>query len=339
MLVSYNLARQRNNGQSNHDESILMQIVKIVLVSIAMLLSTFSIADHTVDNGGGIAEQNTLYALKNVDHVIQFCIASPNSCFSGQTHRQALEKVLSHLPSLVNQSEYLSFKTEVEDPRLVQDGQRQWFVTHPTPGSPVIVNRDMIYRSSGTGFSIPYTLGEAFSLVMRIVLYQTSDLDPEESHELSVSIGSFSLARNFRVGCCSQTIFHPNRRLDLLNFQRPGPSVNFSYSEAIIKDSVEWTNIDRNIAETLTCPVSETVIGWGFKNIYLAKEERTPAKMILTYKGDTQYHCSGSPERLRALTLEIQALFYETIVEQPINQRDVAFRLDPNAISIKSVTQ
>jgi hypothetical protein len=125
--------------------------MKIGLISFALLslhLALFSLPVHPgteVNNAGGTAEQNVLYAYNNLDRFIGLCLASP-LCDLNASQKVKLEKIAKVLPEEIRTPDQIQFKSEKENPGLFMvDGAPRAALTGSTVGSPIFINRDLIY--------------------------------------------------------------------------------------------------------------------------------------------------------------------------------------------------
>jgi hypothetical protein len=302
-------------------------IKNILLLSvITAFFSSANIAraDHTVNNGGGLAEQNTIFALLNYDHVIKMCQADVNACTIKPEWRAAIELILRELPALKADNKFFTFKTEAEEPRFITD-ERVKYLTEKGRDGGVIVNRDLIYRPTGTGLQVPFRYGEAFTLVSDILSYKLTDLNEENRRGLAVTLASYTSRLGYREGCCSASIYDPNKRISLQYFLKPGPSKNFSYSDVLLKDSENWIDINDSVNGALACDGSD-VLGFEFDFPRLRKDEIRGSTLTVSYRARIRFHCSSDPATLKSSDLEIVGVFAERIVPQPRNINDRSFK-------------
>lgn len=293
-------------------------------ITIFFAFSGIAKADHTVNNGGGVAEQNTIFALLNFDNVVKMCQADVNACSIKPEWRPALDIILSVLPALKADNKFIQFKTEAEEPRFTP-GERIKYLTEKSQDGSVIVNRDLIYRSTGTGLQVPFQYGEAFALVSDILSYKLTDLSEEHRRSMAVTLTSYTNRLGYREGCCSASIYDPSKRIGLQYFLKPGPSKTFSYSDVLLKDSENWTDINGSVKDALTCDGSD-VLGFEFDFPRLRNDEIQGSTLTVRYRARIRFHCSDDPATLKSSDLEIIGVFVEQIVPQPRNERDRAFK-------------
>jgi hypothetical protein len=303
---------------------MIKNILLLSVITVFFGTSDPAKADHTVNNGGGLAEQNTIFALLNYDNVVRMCQADVNACNIRPEWRAAIDLILAELPALKVKNKFLEFKTEAEEPRFIP-GDRIKYVTEKGRDGAVIINRDLIYRPTGTGLQVPFQYGEAFALVSDILSYKLTDLDEENRRGLAVTLTSYTNRLGFREGCCSSTIYDPTKRISLQYFLKPGPSKNFSYSDVLLKDSENWTDINGAVKDALACDGSE-VVGFEFDFPRLKKDEIQGSILTVSYRARIRFHCSADPATLKSSDLEIIGVFAEQIVPQPRNERDRAFK-------------
>jgi len=118
-----------------------------------------------VNNGGGLAEKNVLYAYEKLDTYIQICLDT-NSCKLTTDQSNLLQKIAQTLPQ-ERQAPQLSFQSEMQRRgTFMIDGNVRVAKTGNTIGSPIYINSDLLYTRGEGGSFDPVTIPEAVAILI-----------------------------------------------------------------------------------------------------------------------------------------------------------------------------
>ncbi len=121
-------------------------------ILVGWLFSFCAYAGTEVNNGGGTAEQNILYAYVNLEKMVSMCLPS-RFCELDRTQEINLAKIGAAIPQELLSKDQIQFKSEKKNPGFfIVDGVERVAVTGSTIGSQIFINLDLIY-SQGPGFT------------------------------------------------------------------------------------------------------------------------------------------------------------------------------------------
>ncbi len=138
--------------------------MKTFMVVLALFASTAAFAGRDdVNNGGGLAEKNILYALENLSQYVGLCLNS-QTCKITESERDLLNKISLSLPAERQIKDLVQFVSEKAKPgTFVIDGEMKVAKTGGSIGSQIFFNRDLLYLKNAAGLTVPMSLTEAVS--------------------------------------------------------------------------------------------------------------------------------------------------------------------------------
>lgn len=149
------------------------------------LFSLISITAHgraggdLVNNGGGIAEKNVIYAYERLDKYIQVCLKS-DSCKLSDHQKVILEQILKGLPQ-EKAAPQLFFASESKAPgSFIIDGLVRVAKTGSTIGSPIYINSDLLYSKNEAGVYDPVSIPEAVAILIHEMGHHYGEYSHEE---------------------------------------------------------------------------------------------------------------------------------------------------------------
>lgn len=163
----------------------LNQLVLASLISLSDL-SAFA-GGGFVNNGGGLAEKNVIYAYEKLDTYIQVCLSS-DSCKLTAEQSGLLAKIFNTLPQ-ERQSKQLSFGSEKKNPgSFMIDGIVRVARTGDAVGSPIFINSDLLYtRGEGNTYD-PVSIPEAVAILIHEMGHHHGYHNHEELDLLGVRV-------------------------------------------------------------------------------------------------------------------------------------------------------
>lgn len=138
--------------------------MKALLMAVVLFVSTAAYAGRDdVNNGGGLAEKNILYAVENLSQYIGLCLNS-QTCKISESERELLKKISSSLPAEKQTKDLIQFVSEKAKPGFfVIGGEMKVAKTGSTVGSQIFFNLDMLYLKNAAGLTVPMSLTEGVS--------------------------------------------------------------------------------------------------------------------------------------------------------------------------------
>ena len=129
----------------------LRKLNQLFISAVISFASMTSFAGTFVNNGGGIAEKNILYAYEKLDTYLQLCLNS-NTCKLTADQGSLLLQIYRALPQ-ERQTKQLFFGSEKKNPgSFMIDGNVRVARTGDEIGSPIYINSDLLY-TKGDGDS------------------------------------------------------------------------------------------------------------------------------------------------------------------------------------------
>lgn len=148
-----------------------------------------------VNNGGGIAEKNVMFAYEKLEKYLQVCLSS-TACKLDPTQRQLLTQIVNGLPQELA-SRNLHFSSERSAPGFfIIDGLVRVAKTGRTVGSPIYVNSDLLYSKNPAGGYDAMTVPEAVAVLVHELGHHYSNASHEELDLLGVRV-SLMLQQKF----------------------------------------------------------------------------------------------------------------------------------------------
>jgi hypothetical protein len=173
------------------------------LFSVLVLLafaggSVTAFAGGETQNGGGAAEQNFAYAFSILSPLYKMCLAT-DQCVSNAAQKKILQAISDHLGVEQAVADLIRFDSGKANPaRFLLNGQMRIAETSLTYGSPIYVNRDMIYRHNGDDVT-PYSVSEAVGVLTHELGHHTGEKDHDILDLLGGGVRAFFELQQDRV--------------------------------------------------------------------------------------------------------------------------------------------
>lgn len=166
-------------------------IHKKIVILLLTLLSTFAVqAGDSVNNGGGLSEQNFWFAYSIVPQIYQSCIDS-SDCRLGKPEKVLIEKVLLSFTKERATKDQLQFLENQSKTFFSKDGVIFVAITEPFVGSAIWINRDLIYFKSSDNSVIAYSVGQAISTITEQFLVHQNVKNAELRNYISQMVKKF----------------------------------------------------------------------------------------------------------------------------------------------------
>lgn len=119
-----------------------------------------------VNNGGGLAEKNILYAYLQIGTYIEMCLKM-TSCKLDDRQRGILTQIYNGLPQEKKNTQQIIFDSETKHPgTFIIDGLLKVAKTGSVPGSPIYINVDLLYSKDELGMDQAVTLEESVAILV-----------------------------------------------------------------------------------------------------------------------------------------------------------------------------
>jgi len=221
---------------------------KSLLILLTALLSCLSFArggDH-VDNGGGIAEKNVLYAYNNLSKYLNLCIHA-EGCKLSPKQKQLLKKIAESLPAEYQDKEQLKFLSEKKNPGFfIIDGEVKVAKTGDSIGSPIFVNTDLLFQKDADGTFIPTSLSEAVAILVHEFGHHHGNWSHDELDLIGVKT---SLMLNQKVYSSPLIPWATDLQLTVVNY-----NVNNSFPDVLLAIGEDLIDLSERYKKTVRCP-------------------------------------------------------------------------------------
>jgi hypothetical protein len=134
-------------------------------MSVIFSVKSFAGGD-LVNNGGGLAEKNILFALARVEKLSAICLTS-ETCKLNAKEKGILLKIIKNMPLERQNQVQIQFRSEVKSPGFFNiDGEIKVAKTGLQIGSPIFVNTDMLYHTNSNGLIESISLSDSLAILL-----------------------------------------------------------------------------------------------------------------------------------------------------------------------------
>ncbi len=218
--------------------------VCVVAITSLGVSTVFARGGDMVNNGGGIAEKNVLYAYEKLDKYIQLCLKS-EACKLNDQQKTVLVQILSNMPK-EKAGPQLFFASEKKSPgTFIIDGLVRVAKTGHEIGSPIYINSDLLYSKNETGAYDPVSIPEAVAILVHEMGHHYGNYTHEELDLIGVR-ASMMLQQKFIstplipwTSEISASVFNPN--------------LVSSFPEVLLNVGDDVIDISRMFEETAMC--------------------------------------------------------------------------------------
>lgn len=268
----------------------------VVLLSPSAFARSEDGGDHT-NNGGGLAEQNFIYAHQTLVSWIDPCRDLKNPCQLTKKELRTLDRILYELERSKTKSE-LIFKSGRLNPGLFETdehGKVRVAVTGLEPGTPIYINLDLIYADSNGSQSIVDLYG-AISILVHEYGHHTGETD----HLFLDQLGNKVRVRReqFVEEINLSRFLHPELRVLAHNFERDVdeyfPIPGKPLSSIVIENGHSLVDLTEQFYGKITCPVDVPLEAAHFANLTWHRVENYDAakgRQPFTLSLDLDYIC------------------------------------------------
>lgn len=206
-----------------------------------------------VNNGGGIAEKNVIYAYEKLDKYIQICVKS-DSCKLTERQRGLLQQIFENMPH-EKAGKQLFFASEGKAPgTFIIDDLVRVAKTGSTVGSPIYINSDLLYTKSEAEGYDPVSIPEAVAILVHEMGHHYGNYTHEELDLLGVRV-SLLLQQKFIStplipwnSEISATVFNPN-------LTSAFPEVLLNIGDDVVDISAEYKDAVACVGLTVPIPI------------------------------------------------------------------------------------
>jgi len=257
-----------------------------------------------VGNGGGLAENNVVFAYKNIESTIKFTLNNKKDKLTVK-QQEVLNLILNSLPQEYfprnrNQNRFqLEFKSNDFFPH------NRFAFTYNFIGAPIYINKDYLYYSS-QGKVVPMSIFQATSMLVHEFGHHHKIENENWLDNLGVLVAQ-SFYQNEQV---KRLPWHTNIQSRMIKFNSPETQETFDL--LMLTDGLVYINYSKLIKESFKCQGNRVLKGISLYQDYWSVERP------FYYQVDLALHCMN----LNNEELEIQIGSALQIIPDLVYDRD-----------------
>lgn len=141
-------------------------VIFILLTSFTLTHSLSWAGGDLVNNGGGLAERNVLFAYNNLEFSLRLCLDS-SSCRLSLLEKKILQDIYNHLDEERENQKQIVFTSELKAPgTFIIDGEMKAAVTGSQIGSLIDINTDLLYLKKNNNQLEALSVHEAIAMLI-----------------------------------------------------------------------------------------------------------------------------------------------------------------------------
>jgi hypothetical protein len=280
----------------------LLLLLSTSLVFSLVLSSVPSLAQAGGDyigNGGGLAEKNIFFAFMNVDRYARLCL-DVRSCRLTEAERVILADIMEAMKQ-ERKVNPIQFASEKKQPGFfILNGEMKLAKTGSKVGSPIFVNRDMLYTRSSLGTIHAMSIADALAMLVHEIGHHVSDASHEALDLLGVKVSMF-LQNQIQT----TPLLPWNDQISATIVQ---PQAAQAFPQILLNVSDEILDLSKAFQDSVFCPKmtipvlilpfpdlqfgNEPPQGTIFHNVHWEKQEREGLTGSFTILGNLTHICS-----------------------------------------------
>lgn len=293
--------------------------MKIFLTSILFVTALAHAGGDLVNNGGGLAEKNVLYAYQKLDAYINLCLSS-DFCKIDKLQRGILEQIRDNLAQERQNFEQIRFASENASPGFfIIDGEVKVAKTGSHIASPIFINTDLLYTKNELGYFIPLSISECVAILV---------------HELGHHYGAYSHTdldlTGVRVALMLQ---HKTYVTPLLPWSEQisatviNQDVDTSYPDILVSIEDQVYDISQQFQEAVFCPKvfiplpflpdiplsTKKPISTLAHNVHWSKLSSNGTSALMSIRADLVHKCKDGDKNVRSQDFLIKIDFSVTM--------------------------
>jgi hypothetical protein len=283
-----------------------MKTALYTLFSTLLMISQFAGAGgDLINNGGGIAEKNIMFAYQKLDTYLKLCLSS-EFCKIDTTQRTILQQITAGLSQEKQNPNQIQFASERnQNGFFILDGEVKVAKTGSHIGSPIYINTDLIYTKNEMGYYIPISIADAAAILVHELGHHYGDYSHTDLDLLGVRVAMMLQHKTYNTPLLpwsqqiSATIINPN--------------VNDSFPDILLYIEDQVIDLSEQFQATVNCPKFiipipiipipdipinvKKPLGTLVHNVYWEKiGSREDKKANLQISGDLSHKCKESDD-------------------------------------------
>jgi hypothetical protein len=165
LLISCLIALSANAERDHHNDSGHNHGADRTINIDPNVIIDFARRGDVMGNGGGLAEQNIIYAYGNITTFIDICLDS-NDCRLDDKEKDILKKIKANMHREYVQGQIV-FKSERAEPgTFLLHGEPKIAKTWLYVEAPIYINKDLLYQTNTAGKVVPLDLSKAVAIMI-----------------------------------------------------------------------------------------------------------------------------------------------------------------------------
>ncbi len=141
-------------------------LLLLTIISLSLLNHTYAKFGDDVNNGGGIAEKNILYAYTNMSNYLKICLDS-STCNLSSFEKDVVIKIFKSLKNEYMTKDQIIFVSEKEHPgTFILNGEMKIAKTGDDIGDHIYINTDLLYTKNSNNFYDAINLAQSVSILI-----------------------------------------------------------------------------------------------------------------------------------------------------------------------------
>ena len=271
-----------------------------MLLSLSLIAPVVRAGGDLVNNGGGIAEKNIMFAYQKMDSYIKLCLSS-DFCKIDKKQRTILELISTGIQQERLSADQIQFASEKSKPGFfVIDGEIKVAKTGSQIGSPIYINVDLLYTKNEMGYYIPASISESIAILV---------------HELGHHYGAYSHTELDLVAVrVALMLQHKTYNTPMLPWSEQisatviNPSIESSFPDILIYVEDQVFDISNQFQDIIFCPKlfipipylpdipisSNKPVGTLVHNVHWNKLTSRGTKAQLSISANLSHQCKDS---------------------------------------------
>lgn len=220
--------------------------MKTFLILFVFITSIANAGGDLINNGGGIAEKNVLYAYQKLDSYIKLCLSS-DFCKINNQQRSILQKINEGMLLERQNLDQIQFGSEKATPGFfIIDGEIKVAKTGSQIGSPIFINTDLLYTRNELGFYIPLSISECVAILVHELGHHYGDYAHTDLDLTGVRVGLMLQHKTYNT-----PLLPWSEQISAVIINR---DVDTSYPDILIYVEDQVFDVSQQFRDTVFCP-------------------------------------------------------------------------------------
>lgn len=318
-----------------------IHLIKLAVMAAVLFAGLRSFAGgDLVNNGGGIAEKNVIFAYQRLESYLRLCLTS-ELCRIDKTQKDILEQIVAGLPQERQNTNQIQFVSEKRNPGFfIIEGEVKVAKTGSRIGSSIFVNTDLLYSKNEMGYFIPVNLSEAVAILVHELGHHYGNYSHTDLDLLGVRVAMLLNHRMYSTPLLpwtqqiSATVINPN-------LDESFPDILLYIEDQVVDISAEYKSVASCPKFTIPIPIlpipdipvaGKTPAGSLVHNVYWKKMTASGDKAVLSINADISHKCKRSKDKKD----DVRSQDFRLEIDFSLSKNaDGKWTLDPNSVKLE----